>query len=325
MTVDPEIRRLEALAKPHGKAPTEPAAWRAQALEIDQRLAAEAYAEAPDAWTEDVTIPCPGPDLHLRLYRPPSWRDGRPRPRGAYLAFFGGAFRQGSLDFPGVDRAWRARAVRADILVVGVDYALAPEYPYPTAAEQGYAALTWLADHAPSLGATAGRLAVGGMSSGGNLAAATALMARDRGGPQIDLQVLEVPALDLTGRHLNLRAGRGLGIPPVLVKLGLRGVAKAYLGPQPRAKLREPYASPLLAPDLAGLPPALILTAQHDLLRGDGEAYANRLRDAGVDTTAITYLGHTHASSFFTAALASSRHWQSTVESALAQALSPIP
>ncbi|MDR2454234.1 MAG: alpha/beta hydrolase [Bifidobacteriaceae bacterium] len=245
---------------------------------------------------------------------------GEPAP-GAYIGFFGGAFRQGGLDFPSVDRAWRSRAVRAGTVVIGVDYALAPEHPYQAAVEQGHAALAWVAEHAAELGVDPARLAVGGMSSGGNLAAAVALMARDRGGPALALQVLEVPALDLTGGHLRLSAGRGQGMPPILVKLGLRSVAKAYLGPGAARRAREPYASPLLAPDLAGAPPALILVAEHDLLRGDGEAYAARLRRAGVDATALVYLGHTHESAAFTKVLASARHWQRTVEAALAAAL----
>ncbi|MDR2378815.1 MAG: alpha/beta hydrolase [Bifidobacteriaceae bacterium] len=250
--------------------------------------------------------------------------DGEPAP-GAYVGFFGGAFRQGGLDFPSVDRAWRSRAVRAGIVVVGVDYALAPEHPYPAAVEQGYAAVAWVAEHAAELGVDPARLAVGGMSSGGNLAAAAALMARDRGGPALALQLLEVPALDLTGRHLRLSAGRGQGVPPILVKLGLRSVAKTYLGAGGAARAREPYASPLLAPDLAGAPPALILVAEHDLLRGDGEAYAARLRRAGVDATALVYLGHTHESAAFTKVLASARHWQGTVEAALARTPAAAP
>ncbi|MDR1077525.1 MAG: alpha/beta hydrolase, partial [Propionibacteriaceae bacterium] len=344
MPIDPVIQRVQAQVKAAAAKPSsEPAQWRADALRIDQLMAEAAYAEPVAVETEDVTIAPDGlPPLRLRLYHPPQPADpagqsvepSSARPdsaavahpsglRGAYLGFFGGAFRQGGLDFPSVDRVWRARAAQAGVLVVGVEYALAPEHPYPTALEQGYAALDWLAQQTAQWRVDPSRLAIGGISSGGNLAAAVALLARDRGGPSLALQILEVPTLDLTGRHLSLAAGRGLGLPPLLLKFGLKSVIKTYFGPGGGGQVRQAYASPLLADDLAGLPPSLILVAEHDLLRGDGEAYADRLRRAGVDATALVYLGHTHESSFFTRVLPSARHWQRTVAEALVARIGP--
>ncbi|MDR1388323.1 MAG: alpha/beta hydrolase [Propionibacteriaceae bacterium] len=341
MSIDPVIQRIQAEVKAAAAKPSsQPAQWRAEALRLDQLMAAEAYGQPAAVETEDVFIDPPGlPRLRLRLYHPPADRtptdggadandpDGGPTAdqpggpsdrRGAYLGFFGGAFRQGGLDFPSVDWTWRERARRSGSLVVGVDYALAPEHPYPTAVEQGHAALEWLAGQADRWRVDPDRLVIGGLSSGGNLAAAVALMARDRGGPRLALQILEVPALDLTGRHLDLAAARGLGAPGFLIKFGLRVVAKTYLGPRAAQLARQPYASPLLADDLAGLPPSLILTAEHDILRGDGLAYADRLRRAGVDATALVYTGQTHESSVFTRVLPSARHWQGVVNQALA-------
>ncbi|MDR0848502.1 MAG: alpha/beta hydrolase, partial [Propionibacteriaceae bacterium] len=166
------------------------------------------------------------------------------------------------------------------------------------------------------------RIAIGGMSSGGNIAAAVALMSRDRGGPALRLQLLEVPALDLTGGHLDLKIGRGLGVPPFLMKIGLKKVGREYLGSD-RAAVRLPYASPLLAESLAGLPPTRIMTAEFDVLRGDGEAYAARLREYGVDASATRFIGQTHESSFCTAILPGARHWRANVNAALAEFLRP--
>jgi acetyl esterase len=325
MPIDPIIKDLQAAVGAHSPKPsTVPAEWRAQAIATDRFMAGKAYGTPPEVDTEDLTISTPDAgDIHLRLYRPREDREGaeaEAAPLPVYLGFFGGAFRQGGLDFPSIDTAFRSRAHDGGIAVVGVDYALAPEHHFPVAPEQGYAALTWLADHGGEHGIDPARIAIGGMSSGGNIAAAVALMSRDRGGPALRLQLLEVPALDLTGGHLDLKIGRGLGVPPLFMKVALKKVGRDYLGPD-RATGRLPYASPLLAESLAGLPPTRIMTAEFDVLRGDGEAYAARLREDGVDASATRFLGQTHESSFFTAVLPGARHWRTTVNATLVEFL----
>jgi acetyl esterase len=345
MPVDPIIKELQAAVGDQSSKPSiVPAEWRAQAIATDRFMAEKAYDTPPEVDLEDLTISTPDAgEIHLRIYRPRGAGDGSAvnaldavsaisgSGQGAgtegstallpmYLGFFGGAFRQGGLDFPSIDTAFRSRAHDVGIAVVGVDYALAPEHPFPAAPEQGYAALTWLAEHGAEHGIDGTRIAIGGMSSGGNIAAAVALMSRDRGGPALRLQLLEVPALDLTGDHLDLKIGRSLGVPPFFLKVGLKKMGREYLGSD-RAAVRLPYASPLLAESLAGLPPTRIMTAEFDVLRGDGEAYAARLREYGVDASATRFIGQTHESSFFTAILPGARHWRANVNAALAEFL----
>ncbi|MDR0593203.1 MAG: alpha/beta hydrolase [Bifidobacteriaceae bacterium] len=318
MPLDPVIKQAQRAARRvSGKPARDPAGWREQAARVDREVFAPLMQDAPSGvTTRDLSVPAPGrPAVRVRLYTP----DGE-RERGCLVAFFGGAFRQGGLDFASVDRTNKARAVGADAVVAAVDYALAPEHPYPEALEQGLAVVNWLAaGHAA--GIDPARLAVGGTSSGANLAAAVALAGRDRGGPRLRLQLLEVPTLDLTGQHLSRGVAWRMGAPPFLVARGLRAVARDYLGEVARA--REPYASPLLADDLSGLPPAHIFTAEHDLLRGDGEAYAARLQAAGVAVDLHRFAGQTHESSFYTRPLKPARLWQEAVIKSLTTHLSP--
>ncbi len=159
------------------------------------------------------------------------------------------------------------------------------------------------------------RIGVSGTSAGGGIAAAVTLMNRDRTQLPLRLQVLEVPVTDLTGRHLDFGATRALGIPTLIAVRELRSVARTYL---PKASdAREAYASPLQAASHAGLPRAVILTAEYDPLRGDGAAYAAALRRAGVEASAVRYLGVTHDISIFTGVLESARRWHEDVVSAL--------
>lgn len=265
----------------------------------------------PGIRTTEHEVDVPGyPAVRVRIYHPDA--DG---PVPGVLAFFGGAFRIGGIDYPTTDAAFRRRAADAGVAMVAVDYALAPEHRYPTQVEQAHAALEWLFDNADALGVDAGRIAVAGTSAGANVAAALTLLNRDRGRRPLRLQVLEVPVVDLTGRMLDLRATRALGVPNVLARRELRSVARTYL---PRAELaREPYASPLRATSHADLPPAVILTAEYDPLRGDGDAYGAALRAAGVDASVVRYQGVTHDTPVFTGALPAARRWHDDVVSAL--------
>jgi acetyl esterase len=174
-------------------------------------------------------------------------------------------------------------------MVASVDYRLAPESRYPVAAEDSYAALGWIVANAARLGIDPRRVAVGGDSAGGNLSAAVSLMARDRKGPALVYQVLIYPvtnhSLDTPSYHENATGY-------VLTREAMRWFWRHYLAREEQG--REPLASPLVAPNLAGLPPALVITAACDPLRDEGEAYAARLRDAGVPVTLTRYDGMFH-------------------------------
>ncbi len=257
----------------------------------------------------EVAVP-KAPPVRVRIYHPDG--DG---PVPAVLAFYGGAFRIGGIDYPTTDAGFRRRAADAGVAIAAVDYALAPEHRYPVAVEQAYAALEWLFAEAPELGIDADRIGVAGVSAGANIAAALTLVNRDRGAHPLRLQVLEVPVADLTGAHLDLSATRALGIPRFIVARELRSVVRTYLPSKRRA--REAYASPLRAASHADLPPAVILTAEYDPLRGDGDAYGAALRAAGVDASVVRYQGVTHDTPIFTDALPAARRWHDDVVTAL--------
>lgn len=297
-------------AGPHARAR---AKHRRAALAWDRSELESVGTPGPDVRISEHTVAVDGyPDVRVRIYHPAT-NAGSPVP--AVVAFFGGAFRIGGIDYPTTDAAFRRRAVDADVAVVAVDYALAPEHRYPAQVEQGYAALVWLFAHAAELGVDPERIGLLGTSAGGGLAAAVTLVNRDRAGLPLRLQVLEVPVVDLTGRSLDLAATRALGIPRPLVLRELRSVARTYL--PSRRSARESYASPLRAASHADLPPAVILTAEYDPLRGDGDAYAAALRRAGVEASAVRYLGVTHDTPIFTGVLPAARRWHDDVVAAL--------
>ncbi len=200
----------------------------------------------------------------------------------------GGGWVTGDLDVN--DYRCRRLAARAECLVVAVDYRLAPEDPFPAAAEDAYAALTWALREADSIGGAPDRVAVAGDSSGGNLAAAATLMIRDRGGRQPLLQVLTCPATDY---ELDGESMRKYGSSFVIERRDLRWCWDHYLASA--AEADDPYASPLRAPSLERLPPALVLTAELDPLRDQGEAYARRLESAGVQVTLTRYPSMVHS------------------------------
>ncbi|HUG06193.1 MAG TPA: alpha/beta hydrolase [Candidatus Limnocylindria bacterium] len=221
------------------------------------------------------------PPVPARLYRP---RSGT-LPLLVYL--HGGGWVVGSVAT--ADAFCRAIANASGCAVVSVEYRLAPEDRYPAAADDAYAATRWSSDHASDLGIDMSRIAVGGSSAGGNLAAVVTLMARERGAPRIAFQLLHVPVLDHDFDTPSYRAnGSGLG----LTRSGMRWFWDNYV---PDPKLRdEPYASPLRARDLSGLPPAHVITAECDVLRDEGKGYARRLSEAGVPTTYVEYPGMVH-------------------------------
>ena len=239
----------------------------------------------PDpASTVDQQVPVEGGEITVRVYTPPG--DG---PFPVHVYFHGGGFWLGDLDM--ADGHCRSLSVGARCVVASVDYRLAPEHRWPTAPEDCYAATAWVVDHATELNVDPGRLSVGGGSAGGNLAAVVSLMARDRGGPTISLQVLDIPVTDLTMSQASVTENaEGY----LLTKRSMEQYTDFYLGPDGDPK--HPYASPLLADDLSGLPPAVVITAEFDPLRDEGEAYADRLEAAGVRVVRRRFEGHFHGS-----------------------------
>lgn len=308
MTLHPAITRAAAdaarIATPRG---TSPAAWRAQALKIDQEVTRRYMKPAPDCLVRDVNVPRPAhPPVRVRLYSPID-----KRPTGALLHFFGGAFRQGGVHYPSSDITNRSRAAMSGILVAAVDYSLSPESSFPAPVEQGLAVLKWLADNASELGFPTGNIAVGGLSAGGNIAAAVALAARDSGGTQPLFQLLEAPVLDLTGGHFRAAAASELGLDWPIVRQDLIDMGRLYLnGVDPTI----PRASPLLASNIRGLPPAHVFTAEFDVFRGDGEAFVHLLQAAGIPAVEHHFAGMTHDSHFFDLVLPEAIAWRQEAE-----------
>jgi acetyl esterase len=197
------------------------------------------------------------------------------------------------------DVVCRRIARRAGAVVVSVDYRLAPEHKFPAAVVDCYAAVVWVEANAVRLGIDPNRIAVGGDSAGGNLGAVISLKSRDENGPAIALQVMVYPVTDLssftTSSYQEFAAGYQL------TKADMEWFRDHYL-PSSEDAL-NPYASPLLARDLRGLPPALIITAECDPLRDEGEAYARRLTAAGVPVTCTRYEGMIHPFFSFSGAI----------------------
>ena len=213
------------------------------------------------------------------------------QPAGVIVWYHGGGWVIGSIDE--ADTVGRKLAERTSCTVVLVDYRLAPEHRYPVAVDDSYAALEWVGERVDDLARPGAPLFVAGDSAGGNLAAVMALRARDRGGPPIAGQILIYPVTDADfERPSYTDPGNQL----LLTREAMAWFWDHYL---PDAARRvEPDASPLRAADLAGLPPAVVLTAEHDVLRDEGEAYAERLQAAGVPVNFRRHEGQTHA--FFT-------------------------
>jgi acetyl esterase len=244
---------------------------------------AVALGAGPDVGrVEDRLIPGAAGLLRVRITAPEG-----PGPFPALVFYHGGGWVVGSIDTH--DALCRALTCAASALVVSVEYRLAPEHPYPAGVDDAYAAASWVADHAADLGADAARLALGGDSAGGNLAAVVALKARDQGGPRLALQVLLYP---ITDYDFETPSYRECAEGYMLTRAAMIWFWDQYLADPDRR--REPYASPLQAADLKGLPPALVVTAEYDPLRDEAEAYASRLRQAGVPVKLSRYDGMIH-------------------------------
>lgn len=259
---------------------------------------------------DDRTLPGPDGEIPVRIYTPQGTG-----PFGVLVFFHGGGWVICSVESH--DGVCRTLANTAGCVVVSVDYRLAPEHPFPAASEDCYAATRWVADNAASIRVDADRIAIGGDSAGGNLAAAVALMARERGGPTLRHQMLVYPVTDYTFDTPSY-AENAEGY--LLTRNDMRWFWGHYLTSD--ADGDDPLASVLRA-DLRGLPPAHVVTAEFDPLRDEGEAYASRLRDAGVATTMTRFDGMIHG--FFSMGAAMDAAGTAVDEAAreLAAALAP--
>ena len=279
MSLDPQIAPLiEALDA--GFPPVHTMTGAQARATIRSRFVPPAKPE-PVAEVRDETIPGPGGDIPVRIYRP-----DRPGDLPVLVYAHGGGFVFCDLDSH--DGLCRNIANRLAAVVISVGYRLAPENLWPAAAYDIGAVTQWAFDNAHAIGGDPRRVAVGGDSAGGNLAAVTALMARDRGGPPIAAQLLLYPVIAADFDNESYRLfGKGFYNP----KPAMQWYWDQYV-PAP-ADREHPYASPLRA-DLAGLPPAVVVVAGHDPLRDEGIAYAAALEEAGVVTMQCLFEGGIH-------------------------------
>jgi acetyl esterase len=259
-------------------------------------------AEAASVATDHV-VPVDRGEITVRAYRPSTQG-----PLPGHVELHGGGWWLGSIDEHVNEAICRYRCVHAYCVVFAVEYRLAPEHPFPTAVNDVYAALHWIVGHATELGLDASRISIGGTSAGGNLAAAVALLARDTAGPRPVFQLLEVPALDLTGESMRAALAAEELAPIANHIAEFETPLRRYFRDPADALL--PLASPVHADDLSGLPPAHIMTAEYDPLREEGERYARRLAEAGVPATVTRYAGAIHATSFLTRVWHPAQEWQ---------------
>jgi acetyl esterase len=249
---------------------------------MDQMAAVTRGPGEPVAKVEDRSIPGPEVAIPVRIYFP---EGAAPFP--VMVFYHGGGWVIGNIDSH--DALCRKLTNAIGCVTVSVDYRLAPEAKFPAAAEDSYAATQWVSEHAASLGCDPKRLAVCGDSAGGNLAAVVPLMARDRGKPPIAFQVMLYPCTD---GSLESGSMRELAEGYFLTRGAMNWFWNHYV--RDHNDRTNPYAAPIHAPELKGLPPALIITAEYDPLRDEGEAYAAKLRTAGVPVTLTRYEGTIH-------------------------------
>ncbi|HUY27918.1 MAG TPA: alpha/beta hydrolase [Candidatus Binataceae bacterium] len=248
-------------------------------------LVAARPSDPPEIYSvEDRAVAGPHGAIPIRIYTPAE----ASAPMGILVFFHGGGWVLGNLETH--DVVCRNLSVGAGCIVIAVDYRLAPEHKFPAAPEDCYVAAKWGAANAAALGGDESIIAVGGDSAGGNLATAVALMARERGGPRLCFQLLLYPAISAANDTPSQREFAADGF--VLSRADMKWFWNHYLDSPADAK--NPLACPIFAQSLANLPPALVLTASHDPLRDEGEAYAAAMRKAGVSVTLKRYDGVTH-------------------------------
>lgn len=253
-----------------------------------------------DVAREDCRIPgrAGDPDVRVRTYRP---KAAGSAPRPCVVEIHGGGFMFGDIEM--MDAWCDAVAALHDAVVVSVEYRLAPEHPFPAGVEDCYAALCWVAASAKELGVDPERIAVAGQSAGGGLAAATALLARDRKGPKLCFQLLDIPELD---DRLDTPSMKAFTDTPLWNRPNAVWSWKHYLGANHQGEV-SPYAAPARATNLAGLPPAYVSVMEFDPLRDEGIDYAARMLHAGVSVELHAFPGTFHGSAMITSAEVSQR------------------
>lgn len=307
MPLDPQalafLDRLAELGAPGlGEVPVE------EARRVSDESAADLFGPVEPVPCEDREIPGPGGPISVRIYSP---GEG---PHPILVWFHGGGWVLGSIVTAHGVCATLARS--AGCAVVSVDYRLAPEHPFPAALDDAWAATAWVAENAAVIGGQAGPLAVGGDSAGGTLAAVVARRARDRGLP-IGFQVLVYPVCDAdfeVGSYRRFADGYGL------TRSGMEWFWDQYAATGDRS---HPDASPLRACDLRGVAAALVVTAEYDVLRDEGEAYARRLAESAVPVTLTRYDGQIHGFLRMPALIDRARGALAEVAGALREALAP--
>jgi acetyl esterase len=298
MPLDPQAKAVLDQMAPPGAPPVE-----TLPLEVIRqgRGSPERYGIPEEvAQVQDRNISGPAGEIPVRVYTP--------EVRGPFPAlvyFHGGGFALGSIDL-GTDVLCRVLANRAGCVVVSVDYRLAPEHRFPAGLEDAYAATCWTAEQAARIQVDPDRLAVGGDSAGGNLATGVCLLARERSGPRIACQVMLYPVTTTALDSPSWDENEGY----VMTRAFVSRLLDYYF--RSKADARSPYVAPLLAEDLSGLPRALVITAEYDPLRDEGEAYARRLQEAGVPVRVKRYEGMIHG--FMTMLGAMDRGMQAVAE-----------
>lgn len=304
MTLAPQVKAFLAASEPEplDSLPVGRQRQRIRELSDEYYLRFGRPAE-PVAAVTDYQVPVDGGQITVRAYRP-----ARRAPLGAHVELHGGGWWLGSIDEQVNEAICRYRCQHANCAVFAVEYRLAPEYPFPVAVGDVCAALTWIAGNAATLGIDPGIISIGGTSAGGNLAAAATLQARDAAGPRLVFQLLEVPALDLTGDSMRALVASG-ELEPIAPRIDeFETPLRRYF--RDPADALHPLASPVRSGDLSGLPPAHIMTAEYDPLRDEGERYARRLAEAGVPAGVTRWPGAIHGTSYLTGVWEAAREWQ---------------
>lgn len=294
MTLDPQAARVLEAAEKSGLPPLETLSP-AEARRQYEKGAALLGGQQPAVFSvRDIEAPGPLGPIPLRVYVP---RDPASEALPLLVYIHGGGYVIGSRDSH--DVPCRHLALGGDCIVVSVDYRMAPEHPYPQPVDDCWAAVNWIADNAATLGACPDRIAIGGDSAGGNLATVMCLKAREAGTPSFVYQLLIYPGTDKSrsqASHTELAQGYRLTRPLLDWFMG-----HYFSGDAVRAD--DPYASPLQAEDLSGLPPALVISAGYDPLRDEDIAYHEKLRAHGTPSVHLHYPGMIHGFINMTAAL----------------------
>jgi acetyl esterase len=313
MALDPQAQFVIGLVKQAGL----PEFWQLtpdQAREQYRLRVAKLAPKEPIFRAFDRVIPGPGNELTLRIYQP---REAQPAELFPVLVWYhGGGFVIGDLETH--DSACRMLANQADCLVVAVDYRLAPEFKFPAAVQDSIAALRWVALHAREIGGDPERIAVGGDSAGGNLAAVCALLARNEGHPRLAFQLLVYPC---TAPEPEMPSHRKFAEGYVLTRNSVTWFYKQYV--RSPKEFQDFRFAPLAADDLSNLPPALLIVAGYDPLRDEGVEYARRLIEAGNRVTLVNYEGMIHGFYLMGGAVDAARRAIAQSAAALKDAFAP--